>query len=104
MKTKMARVAITLLILSTQATTIFTAEKYTTKDNRSPHATKFHKGKKSHHKSRSHKHKPRQKPENPFGAGFHRCNSGHINFGIGCQAPKGTCPEDPKSPNYRYRS
>lgn len=101
MKTRMTRITISLLILASQAITTFSAERYEEKKDKSHHKSTFH-----HHGHRSgfHKHKKHhQKPENPFGPGFHYCNSSHVNVGMGCQKPEGTCPEDPKSPNYIYR-
>jgi len=118
MKTRMTQITISLLILATQTFTTFSAERYEEKKDKSHNKSTLHqhKSKKNlhHHKSKKkthrgykpkpHKHKkPQQKPENPYGAGFHYCNSGHVNVGMGCQEAKGTCPEDPASPNYRYR-
>lgn len=96
MKTKMTQVTISLLILATQAITTFAAEETPSRKKHTSHSKP-----KPHHKSKSHKHK--KKPLNPIGPGFHYCNSGHVNAGMGCQQPKGTCPEDPKSPNYKYK-
>ena len=83
-----------LLMIATQVMSTFTAEdkSYGKRKNRKP----------SQHRSRHQSRRRHQKPENPLGPGAHYCENSHFDMGRGCQNPK-TCPENPKSPNYRYR-
>ena len=107
MTAKITRIIVLLLIASTQFSTIFTAKE-------EPQPRKFnrpesHKRKKPHHGSKFHKSKkpcqkpPFQKPDNPLGPGVHTCESGHRNFGNGCPRQEKKCPQDPESPDYKYK-